>query len=146
MKKSCLQLGVMTFCSPGMLFFFNQCKSYGDILVVGVGKDETLRQLKGPGRPVNPENNRVYLVAAMEDVSYAVLNDDEIGVGKIDFKQVLTDLKPDVFILNDDDSSVEPKQKLCDELGVKIEFVAREVPEELQATSTSNIINKINYT
>lgn len=144
-EKIVFATGCYDILQSGHAVFFNQCKSYGDILVVGVGKDETLRQLKGPGRPVNPENNRVYLVAAMEDVSYAVLNDDEIGVGKIDFKQVLTDLKPDVFILNDDDSSVEPKQKLCDELGVKIEFVAREVPEELQATSTSNIINKINY-
>ena len=137
--------GCYDILQSGHAVFFNQCKSYGDILVVGVGKDETLRQLKGPGRPVNPENNRVYLVAAMEDVSYAVLNDDEIGEGKIDFKQVLTDLRPDIFILNDDDSSVEPKQKLCNQLGIKIEFVSREVPEELLPTSTSNIINKINY-
>jgi len=124
-EKIVFATGCYDILQSGHAVFFNQCKSYGDILVVGVGKDETLRQLKGPGRPVNPENNRVYLVAAMEDVSYAVLNDDEIGDGKIDFKQVLTDLKPDIFILNDDDSSVEPKQKLCDELGVKIEFVAR---------------------
>ena len=108
-------------------------------------KMKHLRQLKGPGRPVNPENNRLYLVAAMEDVSFAVLNDDEIGEGKIDFSKVMTELKPDVFILNEDDSSVEPKQKLCDALGVKIEFVSREVPEELMPTSTTNIINKINY-
>ena len=144
-KKIVFATGCYDILQSGHAVFFNQCKSFGDILVVGVGKDETLRQLKGPGRPVNPENNRVYLVAAMEDVSYAVFNDDEIGEGKIDFKQVLTNLKPDIFILNDDDSSVEPKQRLCDELGIKIEFVAREVPEELQPTSTTNIINKINY-
>ncbi|MCG8310412.1 MAG: adenylyltransferase/cytidyltransferase family protein [Cytophagales bacterium] len=144
-KKIVFATGCYDILQSGHAVFFNQCKSCGDLLVVGVGKDETLRQLKGPGRPVNPENNRVYLVAAMEDVSYAVLNDDEIGAGKIDFRQVLTELKPDIFILNDDDSSIEPKQKLCDELGIKIKFVAREVPEELQATSTTNIINKINY-
>lgn len=144
-RKIVFATGCYDILQSGHAVFFNQCKAYGDILVVGVGKDETLRELKGPGRPVNPENNRVYLVAAMEDVNYAVLNDDEIGEGKIDFKQVLTELKPDIFILNDDDSSVGPKQKLCNELGVKIEFVSREVPEELLATSTTNIINKINY-
>jgi D-glycero-alpha-D-manno-heptose-7-phosphate kinase len=137
--------GCYDILQSGHAVFFNQCKSYGDILVVGVGKDETLRQLKGPGRPVNPENNRLYLVAAMEDVTYAVLNDNQIGEGKIDFKEVLTALKPNIFILNDDDSSVGPKQQLCDALGVKIEFVKREVPEELLPTSTTNIINKINY-
>lgn len=144
-KRLVFATGCYDILQSGHAVFFNQCKSFGDILIVGVGKDETLRQLKGPGRPVNPENNRVYLVAAMEDVDYAVLNDDEIGEGKIDFKQVLSELKPDIFILNDDDSSLEPKQKLCDQLGIKIEFVGREVPEELMPTSTTNIINKINY-
>lgn len=137
--------GCYDILQSGHAVFFNQCKSYGDILVVGVGKDETLRKLKGPGRPVNPEINRVYLIAAMEDVNYTVLNDHEIGEGKIDFKNVLTELRPDIFIVNDDDSSIEPKKTLCDELGIKIEFVTREVPTELLATSTTNIINKINY-
>jgi D-glycero-alpha-D-manno-heptose-7-phosphate kinase len=144
-RKIVFATGCYDILQSGHAVFFNQCKSFGDILIVGVGKDETLRQLKGPGRPVNPQNNRVYLVAAMEDVDYAVLNDDEIGEGKIDFRQVLTDLNPDIFVLNDDDSSLEPKQKLCDELGVKIELVGREVPLELIPTSTTNIINKINY-
>ncbi len=144
-KKIVFATGCYDILQSGHAVFFNQCKAYGDLLVVGVGKDETLRQLKGPGRPVNPENNRLYLVAAMEDVDFAVLNDDEIGEGKIDFKQVMTELRPDIFILNEDDSSVEPKQKLCDALGIKIEFVPREVPEELMPTSTTNIINKINY-
>ncbi len=144
-KKVVFATGCYDILQSGHAVFFNQCKGFGDLLVVGVGKDETLRQLKGPGRPVNPENNRVYLVAAMQDVDYAVLNDDEIIEGKIDFKDILTQLRPDIFILNDDDSSIEPKQKLCDDLGIKIEFVKREVPEELIPTSTSNIINKINY-
>lgn len=144
-KKIIFATGCYDILQSGHAVFFSQCKSYGDILVVGVGKDETLRQLKGPGRPVNPENNRVYLVAAMEDVNYTVLNDIEIGEGKIDFKNVLTELRPDIFIVNDDDSAIEPKKVLCDELGIKIESVSREVPTELMPTSTSNIINKINY-
>ena len=144
-KKIVFASGCYDILQSGHAVFFNQCKSFGDILVVGVGRDETLRQLKGPGRPVNPENNRVYLVAAMEDVSYAVLNDHEIGDGKIDFKNIMTSLKPDIFILNEDDSSVAPKQKLCDEVGATIQFVGREVPKELMSTSTTNIINKINY-
>ena len=144
-KKIVFCTGCYDILQSGHAVFFNQCKSYGDILIVGVGKDETLRAIKGPGRPVNPENNRVYLVAAMEDVNYAVLNDDEMIEGKIDFKNAITELKPDIFIVNDDDSSIEPKRKLCDSLGITIEFVTRKVPEELIPTSTSNIINKINY-
>jgi cytidyltransferase-like protein len=137
--------GCFDILQSGHAVFFNQCKSFGDILVVGVGKDDTLRQLKGQGRPVNPESNRLYLVAAMEDVNAVVLNDDEIGEGKIDFRNVMTALRPDVFILNDDDSSIGPKKTLCESLGTRLQFVTREVPGELMPTSTSNIINKINY-
>lgn len=137
--------GCYDILQSGHAVFFNQCRQYGDILVVGVGRDSTLEALKGPGRPVNPENNRVYLIAALQDVDYAVLNDYEIGAGKIDFKNVITQLRPDIFILNEDDSAIEEKKRLCDQLNVQIKFVSRKVPPELFPTSTTRIINKINY-
>ena len=137
--------GCYDILQSGHAVFFNQCQQFGDLLVVGVGRDQTLEVLKGPGRPVNPENNRLYLVAALQDVDYAVLNDYEIGEGKIDFREVLTHLRPDVFVLNRDDSAITEKQTLCDTVGTRIAYVNREVPEELSPTSTTKIINKINY-
>lgn len=146
-KDKCIVFcsGCYDILQSGHAVFFNHARQFGDILVVGVGRDTTLTALKGPDRPVNPENNRVYLVAALQDVDYAVLNDHTIGAGKIDFKEVLTSLRPDIFILNDDDSAIAIKQQMCDELGIKIQLVGRDVPPELKATSTSNIINKINH-
>lgn len=144
-KKIVFCTGCYDILQSGHAVFFNQCRSFGDLLVVGVGRDNTLTTLKGPGRPVNPENNRVHLVAALQDVDYAVLNDHEIGPGKIDFENVITQLRPDIFILNRDDSAIEQKQALCDRLGVHIQFVERNVPVELIPTSTTRIINKINY-
>ncbi|SDK36640.1 cytidyltransferase-like domain-containing protein [Catalinimonas alkaloidigena] len=137
--------GCYDILQSGHAVFFHQCKDLGDLLVVGVGRDQTLTQLKGPGRPVNPEQNRLFLIAAMHDVDYVVLNDDALQPGKIDFQQVMHLLRPDVFVLNDDDSSIEPKQALCSQVGTTIKFVSRVVPPELEATSTTNIINKINY-
>ena len=144
-RKIVFATGCYDILQSGHAVFFNQCKSFGDILVIGVGRDATIAGLKGPGRPVNPENNRLYLVAAMEDVDYAVLNDEDPADSKMDFKEVMTALKPDIFVVNDDDNAIESKQQFCDTLGVKIEFVHREVPPELEATSTTNIINKINF-
>lgn len=144
-KKIVFCTGCYDILQSGHAVFFNQCRSFGDLLVVGVGRDTTLTHLKGPGRPVNPENNRVHLVAALQDVDYAVLNDHEIGPGKIDFENVITQLRPDIFILNRDDSAIEFKQALCGRLGVEIQFVERNVPVELIPTSTTHIINKINY-
>ncbi len=144
-KKIVFCTGCYDILQSGHAVFFNQCKQYGDILVVGVGRDEIITKLKGPGRPVNPENNRLYLVAAMQDVNYAVLNDQSVFGNKIDFKNILEKLRPDVFIVNDDDSGIEEKRSVCSATGTRIELVKRIVPPELEATSTTRIIDKINF-
>jgi len=74
-----------------------------------------------------------------------VLNGAEIKPGKIDFENVVEKLRPDIFILNDDDSGLESKKKMCDKYGVETQFVSRIVPPELEATSTTRIIDKINF-
>ena len=144
-KKIVFCTGCYDILQSGHAVFFNQCKQYGDLLVVGVGQDHVITELKGPGRPVNPQNNRVHLVAAFQDVDYTTLNDDNITPGKIDFKEVLEKLRPDVFILNNDDSGMEEKKQLCDRLEIKMEFVQRIVPKVLEATSTTRIIDKIKF-
>jgi len=137
--------GCYDILQSGHAVFFSQCREFGDILVVGIGRDSVISQLKGPGRPVNPENNRLYLVAALHDVDYAVLNGNEIKPGKIDFENIIEKLRPNVFILNEDDTATEQKKAMCNRYGVNIQFVSRIVPAELEATSTSRIIDKINF-
>lgn len=144
-KKIVLCSGCYDILQSGHAVFFNQCKDLGDILVVGVGRDSVINQLKGPGRPVNPESNRVHLVAAMHDVDFAVLNGSEIRDSKIDFENIIAQLHPDIFVLNDDDSGIPAKQALCNKYGVSLQFVKRVVPEELEATSTTHIIDVINF-
>jgi D-glycero-alpha-D-manno-heptose-7-phosphate kinase len=144
-KKIAFCTGCYDILQSGHAVFFSQCKELADILVVGIGRDSVISKLKGPGRPVNPENNRLYLVAALHEVNYAVLNDETIKAGKIDFENILSNLQPDIFVLNDDDSGLESKQALCNKYKVEIKFVTRIVPDELEATSTSRIIDKINF-
>ena len=144
-KKIVFCSGCYDILQSGHAVFFNQCRQYGDLLVVSVGRDNIVTSLKGPGRPVNSENNRVHLVAAFQDVDFAVLSDTELNPGKIDFKEIIENLRPDVFVLNEDDSGINEKQLLCDRLGIRIQFVSREVPEILEPTSTTRIIDKINY-
>lgn len=137
--------GCFDILQSGHAVFFNQCKQFGDILVVGIGKDITVEHLKGADRPVNPEMNRLYLVAAFQEVDFVVLNDEKIGDNKIDFYEKLALLKPDVFVLNDDDNAAAPKKALCKRHGIAFILVPRIVPEELIPTSTSKIIHKINF-
>jgi cytidyltransferase-like protein len=144
-KKIIYCSGCYDILQSGHAVFFDQCREFGDILVVGIGRDSVISRLKGPGRPVNPETNRLYLVAAMQDVDYAVLNSPDLLPGKMDHAPILENLRPDVYIINDDDSEIESKRALCGRLGITMQFVSRMVPAELEATSSSRIIDKINF-
>lgn len=144
-KKIGLCSGCFDVFHSGHAVFFEQAKSLCDILVVAVGSDSAIRKNKGEGRPVNSQNNRVYLVASVENVDYAVLGceAEDMRPGKIDFYGIAKNLKPDIFILNDDDSAVAEKKALCQEFGARLELVARFVPEFLKGVSSTSIIKQI---
>jgi cytidyltransferase-like protein len=142
-KRIAFCTGCFDILHSGHSIFFEQCRLQGDVVVVGVGRDSTIRALKGVDKPVNPEMNRAYSLAVQKDVDFVVLDDNQIGPGKIDFSQSIRELRPDVFVLNDDDSGIDEKRHLCEELGIELVLVKREIPKFLRPTSTSEIIKKI---
>jgi galactokinase/mevalonate kinase-like predicted kinase len=81
----------------------------------------------------------------MQDVDYVVLNGTEIIEGKIDFKDIIDRLRPDIFVLNSNDDAITQKKELCDSLEIELKLVQRIVPIELEPTSTTRIINKISF-
>ena len=74
----------------GHVRYLEGARQQGDVLVVGVNSDFSVRQLKGEGRPLLPENARAELLAAMECVDYVVIFDD------LTAENLLRDLRPDV--------------------------------------------------
>lgn len=139
------RIGICTGCfdilQSGHAVFFEQCKEHCDLLIVVVGRGSLISKLK-PGRPINPDSNRVYLIAALETVDYAILGDESYMPGKIDCFSVCDLVKPDVYILNDDDSGLAQKKSFCEERGIELALVSRVVPEFLKPTSTTEIIEK----
>lgn len=144
-KKIGLCSGCFDIFHSGHSFFFESCKSFCDILVVSVGSDSVIRELKGNGRPVNSENNRIYLVASINNVDYAVLGAEvkDMKAGKVDFYDIMKNLRPDIFIINNDDSAIKEKSELCKKLNVELKIAERIVPEFLKSTSSTNIIKNI---
>ena len=61
----------------GHVKYLEVAKSFGDILIVGLNADSSVSKLKGPERPINPEYDRAYLLAALEVVDYVVIFSDE---------------------------------------------------------------------
>lgn len=143
-KKIVFCSGCYDVLHSGHIVFFEQCRKFGDILVVSVGRDEPIKKQKGPGRPVNPENNRLFLVASLGCVDYAILGEKNMLPGKIDFYNIIKNLRPDVFVLNDNDSAIKEKRELCNKLNIELKLVKRTVPKFLKAVSSTEIIEKIN--
>ncbi len=69
--------GVFDILHAGHVGFLRQAKKLGDVLVVGVNSDRSARRLKGQGRPITGERDRLALVAALEGVDHAVLFDED---------------------------------------------------------------------
>ncbi|HZS02955.1 MAG TPA: D-glycero-beta-D-manno-heptose 1-phosphate adenylyltransferase [Chloroflexota bacterium] len=69
--------GVFDILHAGHVEFLRQAKALGDVLVVGVNTDRGARRLKGERRPINPEGDRLALVAALDAVDHAVLFDED---------------------------------------------------------------------
>jgi len=74
----------------GHVRYLEGARQQGGVLVVGVNSDRSVRQLKGEGRPLLPEDARAELLAAMECVDYVVVFDE------VTAENLLRDLRPDV--------------------------------------------------
>ncbi len=69
--------GVFDILHAGHVQFLRQAKALGDVLVVGINSDRSTQRLKGVGRPINNERDRMALVAALDAVDAVVLFDED---------------------------------------------------------------------
>jgi rfaE bifunctional protein nucleotidyltransferase chain/domain len=88
--------GCFDLLHPGHLRNLEQARELGDVLIVGLNSDASVRQLKGEGRPVLPELERAEILAALECVDAVVIFDD------LTPRDVIAQLLPDVLVKGGD--------------------------------------------
>lgn len=88
-KKIVFTNGCFDILHKGHVTYLNQAKSLGDVLVIGVNSDNSIRKLKGEGRPVTNENDRAFLLDNLRSVDYAIVFDEETPYNLI--KEILPD-------------------------------------------------------
>lgn len=76
-KKIVFTNGCFDILHVGHVKYLQEAKSFGDILIVGLNSDASVRELKGPTRPVNVEDDRAYILAALDAVDYVVKFGDD---------------------------------------------------------------------
>jgi D-beta-D-heptose 7-phosphate kinase/D-beta-D-heptose 1-phosphate adenosyltransferase len=104
-------------------------KSFGDILIVGLNSDASVRALKGPSRPVNSEDDRAYILAALESVDYVVKFSDDTP------HELIKMLRPDVLVKGGDYAG---KKVVGSEFSGELQLV-----DFVEGKSTTSTIAKI---
>ena len=88
--------GVFDLLHPGHVDVLTAARAHGDLLVVGINGDDSVRRLKGPERPVRSESDRAYVLAALECVDVVTVFDEDTPL------ELVRRLLPDVIVKGGD--------------------------------------------
>ena len=128
-KKVVFTNGCFDILHVGHVKYLEEAKSYGDVLILGLNADASVRRLKGESRPVNTEDDRAYILAALEAVDYVVKFEEDTPY------ELIKAVAPHILVKGGDYEGKEVVgQDIADELRL-VEFV--------DGKSTTKIIERI---
>ncbi|WP_457598151.1 D-glycero-beta-D-manno-heptose 1-phosphate adenylyltransferase, partial [Hydrogenimonas sp.] len=128
-KRIVFTNGCFDILHLGHVRYLEKAKSFGDVLIVGVNSDASVRGLKGEDRPVNPEYDRAYLLAALDAVDYVTIFGEETPY------ELIRTLEPDVLVKGGD---YEGKEVVGSDIAKEVRLV-----DFVEGKSTTKIIEKI---
>jgi len=128
-KKIIFTNGCFDILHIGHVKYLETAKKLGDVLIVGLNSDSSVKRLKGEDRPVNPEYDRAYLLAALEVVDYVVIFDEDTPYNLIKI------IKPDILVKGAD---YKDKEIVGSDIAKEVKLI-----EFVEGKSTSKIIEKV---
>ena len=127
--------GCFDILHVGHILYLQEARKQGDVMVVGLNSDASVRENKGADRPVVGEQDRAHVLAALECVSHIVIFDEKSPL------PLLQTLQPDVYAKGGDytvDTIVQEERRAVESYGGEIAIIPGR-----KGQSTSDIINKI---
>ncbi len=91
-KKVVFTNGVFDIIHVGHLALFEKSRELGDVLIVAINSDDSVKRLKGESRPLTPYKDRARLVAALRPVDYVVRFEQDTPL------ETINKLKPDILV------------------------------------------------
>ena len=132
-KKIVFTNGCFDIFHVGHLRYLKESAKYGDMLIVGVNSDKSVKRLKGNNRPIVSEDERVELLSALSFISYIVLFDDDTPY------EIIKRIKPDIITKGGDYNPDDVVGKdIVEAKGGKVVICPL-----VDNKSTTNIIDKI---
>jgi rfaE bifunctional protein nucleotidyltransferase chain/domain len=134
-RKLVVTNGCFDVLHIGHVTYLQQARDQGDALLLGVTSDAGVRALKGPGRPLNNQNDRAGVLAALESVDAVRIFSEQ------DAQALLQAVQPDIYVKGGDytiETINQDERRLLERMGVKI-VILPEVPGK----STSALLQKM---
>jgi D-beta-D-heptose 7-phosphate kinase/D-beta-D-heptose 1-phosphate adenosyltransferase len=128
--------GCFDILHRGHISYLNQAKAMGDVLIVGINSDSSVRRLKGPGRPVNNLEDRIRVLAALSCVDHIIAFDEDTPT------EVIRVVRPDIFTKGGDYTlATLPEASLVSGLGGQVHILPY-----IENVSTTGIIHRLKKT
>ena len=125
--------GCFDILHVGHVRYLKKSKTFGDVLIVGLNSDKSVRSIKGEGRPINNENDRAEVLCALECVDYVILFDEDSP------KDLLEIIKPNIYTKGADYTlQTLPEADVVLKNNGLVEFI-----ELVEGKSTTKLIDKI---
>ena len=132
-KKIVFTNGCFDILHAGHVRYLEKARSFGDVLVLGLNTDASVRENKGPSRPINNEEDRAAVVDALRAVDYVVL------FGERTAEEIVRKVRPDVYVKGGDYTlETLPEARIVQSYGGRVELV-----RFVDGHSTTRIIEKI---
>ena len=133
-KKIVFTNGCFDIIHKGHIALLNKAREAGDVLIVGVNDDDSVKKVKGPDRPINNLEDRIAVLAGLQSVDYLTAFSEESPL------RLIKSVHPDVFVKGADYTETSiPEAPLLKKLGCIVTIIPYS-----EDTSTTNIINRIN--
>jgi rfaE bifunctional protein nucleotidyltransferase chain/domain len=132
-KKIVFANGVFDILHVGHIRYLRGAKAQGDILVVGVNSDKSVRKLKNPHLPITPQKERLEILSCLDCVDYIVLFEDRTA------DRILRQLKPDIHAKGTDyTKKTVPERETVASYGGKVAITG-----DRKKHSTTDLIKRI---
>ena len=128
-RKIIFTNGCFDILHIGHIKYLEKAKSFGDILILGLNSDDSIRRLKGMNRPINTQNDRAYILASLEVIDYLVIFDEDTPFELINL------IKPDVLVKGGD---YEGKEVIGQDIAKELKLV-----KFIDGKSTTKTIERI---
>lgn len=124
-EKIVLVGGCFDILHVGHAIFLEKAKEKGDVLMVLLESDQTIKRLKGESRPINDQKDRAKLLSKITDVDVVVcLPDMKSGQ---DYNDLVNKIRPDIIAITSDDKIKEIKRRQAEMVGGKMWVVTKRV-------------------